>query len=54
MPKCIKYKGQIYEAVLDESKADEEKFRAWAGNSVADVFYKLKPRVKAPENDIYY
>lgn len=53
-PNRIRYKGRIYEAVLNEAKADEFKFRQFVGDDLADQFYNLKPRMKSPQNDIYY
>lgn len=60
---------------LTESKADQEKFKKWCDDNVADlyskeghldlekylgtkdvykVFNELKPRLKSPDNDMYY
>lgn len=39
---------------LLESKADEQKLRDFAGDELADLFFKQKQRLKSPENDIYY
>lgn len=39
---------------LNEAKADQERFLAWAGQDLFDKFNSLKARLKSPENDIYY
>lgn len=39
---------------INESKADEQKLRDFAGDELADLFFKQKQRLKSPENDIYY
>ena len=45
---------RIRESLLQESKQDIEKFITWAGDTLANKFYKYKQRLKSPENDIYY
>lgn len=40
--------------ILTEAKADYEKLVGFAGQELADKFIKIKPRLKSPENDIYY
>ena len=39
---------------LYESKEDQEKFTDWAGQTLADKFYKIKNRLQGAEKDIYY
>ena len=39
---------------LTESKEDLKKFRDWAGDELANEFYKYKDRMKGEEKDIYY
>lgn len=39
---------------LKESKQDIERFRQWAGDELADRFFKQKAKIKAPWNDITY
>lgn len=39
---------------LFESKADEQKLIDFAGEELAQKFFKLKNRLEAPENDLYY
>lgn len=39
---------------LFESKADEQKLIDFVGEELAQKFFKLKDRLKAPENDLYY
>lgn len=53
-PKKIRYRGQIYEQILSEARQDEINFRNAVGNNLADIFYKLQPRMSSPENDVYY
>ena len=45
--------GRFVES-LNESKADIEKFRQWAGDELADRFFKQKDRLQGKEKDIYY
>jgi hypothetical protein len=40
--------------LLFESKLDKQKFIDFAGKFTADDFFRLKPRMKPPYNDIYY
>lgn len=40
--------------MLLESKADEQKLVDFAGKDLAQQFFKLKSRLQAPENDLYY
>ena len=40
--------------MLNESKDDIEKFRQWAGDDLANKFFKLKNRLQGEEKDIYY
>lgn len=40
--------------LLFESKADQLKLVNFAGQQLADEFFKLKQRMKSPYNDIYY
>lgn len=39
---------------LIESKADNQKLIDYAGEKLAKDFFSLKPRLKAPMNDLYY
>ena len=39
---------------LDESKQDIEKFKQWAGEELANRFFKVKDRLKGELRDIYY
>lgn len=43
-----------YDLVLDESKADEQRLIDFIGEDNAKLFFKLKPRMKQPFNDLYY
>lgn len=43
----------VYES-LNESKQDIERFRQWAGDELADRFFKQKAKIRAPWNDITY
>ena len=47
-------KKKVDESNLNESKKDIEKFRQWAGQELADRFFKQKNRLKGKESDIYY
>ena len=40
--------------LLFESKADQLKLVNFAGQELADEFFKLKQRMSSPYNDIYY
>ena len=40
--------------LLKESKEDQQKLIDFVGEDYADLFLKLKPRMKSPENDIYF
>ena len=40
--------------ILIESKADEQKLIDFAGEELAQKFFKLKPRMEAPQNDLYF
>lgn len=42
------------EESLQESKADLDKFRQWAGDELATKFFKLKDRLEGKRKDIYY
>ena len=39
---------------LNESKEDNQKLIDYVGEETADRFFKLKPRIKSPQNDLYY
>jgi len=39
---------------INESKNDIEKFRQWAGEDLANKFFKLKDRLQGKQKDIYY
>ena len=39
---------------LNESKEDNQKLIDYVGEETANRFFKLKPRMKSPENDLYY
>lgn len=46
--------GRSISSPLTESKADEQKLIDFAGEDLAKRFFALKPRLKSPENDLYY
>ena len=46
--------GRYNSSPLTESKADEQKLIDFAGEDLAKRFFTLKPRLKSPENDLYY
>ena len=39
---------------LNESKEDNQKLLDHVGEETAQKFFKLKPRIKSPQNDLYY
>lgn len=39
---------------LNESKEDNQKLIDHVGEDIAQKFFKLKPRIKSPQNDLYY
>jgi hypothetical protein len=47
---------KLYEELseLNEAKADTQKLIDFAGQDLADRFLAIKPKLKAPENDLYY
>ena len=56
-PKKIEYEDDKQVAVveeLNESKADEQKLIDHVGQEIADKFFKLKNRIKSPQNDLYF
>ena len=40
--------------LLFESKLDKQKFIEFAGEELANKFFRLKPKMKSPYNDMYY
>jgi hypothetical protein len=46
--------GRSISSPLTESKADEQKLIDFAGEDLAKRFFVLKPKLKSPENDLYY
>ena len=40
--------------MLMESKEDEQKLIDFAGEELAQKFFKLKPRMESPQNDLYF
>ena len=50
----VKNKDTVKEESLNESKQDIEKFRQWAGDELADRFFKLKDRLPDRTKDIYF
>ena len=51
--------GKLYESSnsekwLNESKEDNQKLIDHVGEEIAQKFFKLKPRIKSPQNDLYY
>jgi len=47
-------RGGFFSESLNESKQDIEKFRQWAGDELANRFFKLKDRLPDRAKDIYY
>ena len=47
-------RGGFFNESLNESKQDIEKFRQWAGDELANRFFKLKDRLPDRAKDIYY
>ena len=47
-------KVEVEDESLNESKQDIEKFRQWAGDELADRFFKLKDRLPDRTKDIYH
>ncbi len=47
---------KLYEELseLNEAKEDIQRLVAFAGQELADRFLAVKPKLKAPENDLYY
>jgi hypothetical protein len=39
---------------LIESRADRDRFKAWAGEDLYNLFLKVKDRLSSPENDMTY
>lgn len=48
------YKKSNVKNQILESKADEQRLIDFVGEETAQKFFKLKPRIKSPQNDLYY
>ena len=50
----IKFVTSESSCVMNESKEDNQKLIDHVGEETAQRFFKLKPRIKSPQNDLYF